>query len=269
MLLFAAGCLSAAIPGAGHLLRRLRLRGALWLAGWTIFLAISVVLQPWKDSDWLLVAIVLGFLVLTACSIDAAFACTDEDMRATRWAVALYACIALAASAYENMTCWRLAGFANQLVYVTQMEPTVQRGDIVIFDTHAYRKSALHRGDIVWMKNSSDPNGTVRRVIAVPGDTIEGKNGRIILNNVTIQESYVPGGSASIDVSASNDLDLKMLYNFESVKLGPDQFFVMGDNRAVSYDSRQTGPVNRSAIAGKALYIRNPNNSSRDGKPLE
>jgi len=267
--LFVAGCLSAVIPGAGHFFRKLKMRGAIWIAGLAVYLVLTVCLRPWSSSDGFLGAIVVGSILLVAAGIDAAFARTEEDHRATKFAIALYACIALTASAFENITIWKLAGFRNTTMYSAQMDPTIKNGETVVFDTRAYRNAVPHRGDIVTLDNTSNLNGAIKRVVAIPGDTIEERDGHVILNNVQIQESYVPGGQASIDVSASNDPDLKRLYNFEPVKLGHDQYFVMGDNRALSYDSRQTGPVKRNAISGKALYLMNQQDSGRDGRPLD
>jgi len=109
----------------------------------------------------------------------------------------------------------------------------------------------------------------LKRVIAIPGDTIEGKNGQIILNNIPIRESYIAAGSTSIDVSSSGDQNLKKLYTFGPVIVEAGRYFLVGDNRGLSLDSRLTGPVDLDQIRGKAVYIAKSSNDSRDGKRLD
>ena len=267
--LFTAGCLSAAIPGAGHFFRKLMGRGVLWISAFVLFLIATILLKPWHGPDGLMTAILAGTVLICAAGIDAAFAQTEEHSRATKAAIALFACIAFIASIYANQMAWKIGGYKLYSIQSTSMEPTVNKGEAVVVDLHAYRHAVPHRGDVVAGKNYADSVVSLKRVIAVPGDTISGMNGQITLNNVQIQESYVPAGSTTIDVSNTTDPNFKKLYNFGPVTLGPGEYFLMGDNRGLSYDSRITGPLKLDAIAGKALYIVNKQSDERDGKRLD
>jgi len=268
MRLFIAGCLSSVIPGVGHLFRKLRKRGLLWLAGFVAFLIATVLIKPWRDSDGIMIAFVLGSILFAAAGIDAAFASTEEDLRTTKWAALLFACIAFIASISLSQLVWRVNGYNTISVFFPSMDPTIKLGDTVVVDTNAFRHARPGRGDVV-LARAFDQRDMPWRVTAIPGDTIEGKNGQITLNNVQIRESYVSGGATSIDVSSSDDERMKKLYTFGPVKLGPDEYFLMGDNRPLSQDSRINGPVKLSSIHGKALYIINKNDDARDGKHLD
>ncbi len=267
--LFTAGCLSSVVPGAGHFFRKLVTRGFLWMASFVFFLIGTFALRPWQSEDGLTIAILIGAALICAAGVDAAFIATEEDVRATKWSVALFACIAFIASIYGNQLVWSIGGYKLYSIRSSSMEPTVTTKDSVVVDRHAYWHATPKRGDVV--VSSAYDNGiiTLKRVTAIPGDTIGGTNGQITLNNVQIQESYVPAGSTSIDVSNSTDSNFKKLYNFGPVKLGPGEYFLMGDNRGLSYDSRITGPAKLDTIGGKALYIVNKEDDERDGKRLD
>ncbi len=267
--LFVAGCLSSVIPGAGHFYRKLVSRGFVWLTAFLFSLVATLLLKPWRSPDGLLAAILLGTILICAAGVDGAFAGTSEDVRATRWAVALFACIAFIASIYGNQIVWRINGYKLYRIPSVSMSPTVQKGDAVVADMHAYRNAVAHRGDVVISNSYANETVSLKRVIAIPGDTISGTNGQVTLNNTQIQEAYIPAGQVSIDVANVSDPTMQKLYNFGPIKLGPGEYFLMGDNRGVSYDSRITGPVKLDSIAGKALYIVNKQDEARDGKRLD
>lgn len=152
------------------------------------------------------------------------------------------------------------------------MEPTIHRNEGVVANMHAYRGVSPHRGDVVIFDNPEDRGHPfLKRVIAIPGDTIQGHDGKITLNGVPMAESYVIQGSEvpkDLSNSSSNGLVSKT-YNFGPVTLAPQEYFVMGDNRPRSYDSRHKGPVKLDAIRGQALYIFDKKHPTRDGKRLD
>lgn len=267
--LFSAGCLSSAIPGVGQFFRGQVTRGLLWASAYILFLLGTFLLRPWHDPDDMMAAILAGAGLMAAAAVDAAFIRTQQDVRATKWSVVLFVCIAFIASLFANQSVWKVDGYKLLSVLSQSMEPTLKVPDSVVADLHTYRRQTPKRGEIVVINSYEDSAVSLKRVIAIPGDTIEGKNGQITLNNVAIQESYVPAGRTAIDVSSSTDESMKKLYTFGPVKLGPGEYFLMGDNRGLSYDSRITGPVRMNAIAGKALYIINKKDDSRDGKRLD
>jgi signal peptidase I len=90
----------------------------------------------------------------------------------------------------------------------------------------------------------------VKRVEAIPGDIIEGKSGTIFLNGKELDEGF----------EKPNDPADSFLANFGPVKVHSGEYFVLGDNRPVSLDSRAPlyGPVKESEISGRALFVFNP-----------
>ncbi len=269
--LFAYGCLSSVIPGAGQYFRGLPKRGAIWFAIFLFVLIGVLIVQPWRTPDGRLPAYLVGGAILFAAGVDAAFGGTEEEFRPPVWGVLVFAAMAFITSWSVNPIAWRLTGY--QIYWVSRdMEPTVHRFDKTVADQHAYRHASPHRGDVVvtneYPLDLLHRSCSLKRVIAVPGDTIESKNGQIILNNVPIREAYIPGAT-SIDVSSSTDDNLKKRYTFGPVHLGPEELFVMGDDRGNAIDSRLRGPVKINSIRGKALYIADSSDESHDGKPLD
>jgi signal peptidase I len=126
------------------------------------------------------------------------------------------------------------------------MIPNLQSGDYLIVDEISYRLSPPQRGDIVVLKYPLDTTQRfIKRVIGLPGETVEIKNGQVnIIRNgqdITLNEKkYLP------DVSGTAGT--------VNVTLGPDSYFVMGDNRQFSYDSRSWGLLSKSDIIGRALF---------------
>lgn len=116
------------------------------------------------------------------------------------------------------------------------MEPTYHDGDkLIVFYTHN-----VAQNDIVVCWSEPLNEYIVKRVIGVPGDKIEIKNGALYRNNVRVYESYV------------NDKDWYSEYEL-SLTVGDDEYFLLGDNRNHSTDSRELGAVSKNDIFGKVL----------------
>ena len=116
----------------------------------------------------------------------------------------------------------------------------------------------IRRGDIVVFKFPQDPERDfVKRVIGLPGDTVEMRRKKVYINGTAIDEPYVhflfppaEGGGQSVDVSG-----LGVQVNYGPVQVPADQYFMMGDNRDNSEDSRFWGFMPRSYVKGKALFV--------------
>ncbi len=126
------------------------------------------------------------------------------------------------------------------------MDPTFRTGQYLIVDQLSYRFGEPDRGDVVILKYPREPRTFfIKRIIGLPGETIEIKNG-----NVTIKSPENPAGFALPEsyVFADNKGD----DSFEST-LNKDEYFVMGDNRIQSSDSRAWGALPRDLIVGRPL----------------
>ncbi|MGZ3692361.1 MAG: signal peptidase I [Pseudobdellovibrio sp.] len=137
------------------------------------------------------------------------------------------------------------------------MLPTIQLGDDVLTNKMAYdfkipftsfnlaRLNELHRGDVVVFKYPVDEKiNFVKRVIGLPGETLKIENNKVYINNRELDETYLPEDQKNI------------IYEHElEIKIPPDQYFMMGDNRTNSLDSRYWGLVPRPNIKGKAMRV--------------
>lgn len=124
------------------------------------------------------------------------------------------------------------------------MSPTFETGHYLIVDEISYRIEDPQRGEVIIFKYPKDPSRFfIKRIIGLPNETVEIKNGKVTIYNINkpeglnLEESYVKKGS---------------LENTK-VELGENEYFVMGDNRGNSSDSRFWGALPKDMIVGKAF----------------
>lgn len=127
----------------------------------------------------------------------------------------------------------------SRLVEGHSMEPTLHNQQRLLISRMAYSGYAdPQRGDIVVFHAWDSSEDYIKRVIGVPGDTVAVEDGKVFVNGAAVDEPYIRG-----ETNGSND---------GTVVLGRDDYYVMGDNRGNSADSRLHGALPRSAIVGKA-----------------
>ena len=127
------------------------------------------------------------------------------------------------------------------------MQLGLHTGESAIVNQLAYVFGAPQRGDVIVLHPPDDPSlQYIKRVIAVPGDTIQLSADAVIVNGVTLHETYVNPEDSSPNQNGAV---------IPPTHLGPGQYFVMGDNRGDSTDSRVFGAVPRQYIVGKAEVI--------------
>lgn len=127
------------------------------------------------------------------------------------------------------------------------MEPAFHNNDYLIIDELSYRLQPIARGDVVVFVPVVDPSEFyIKRVIGLPGEKISIRDGVI-----TIKNNEFPNG---FDVKETY-IDEYTYGNVNDLVLGEDEYFVLGDNRDNSSDSRRIGPVKKSAIVGR-VWLR-------------
>lgn len=136
----------------------------------------------------------------------------------------------------------------------TSMLPRLEDHDRLFINKFVYHISAIHRGDVVVFHYPRDPEKSyIKRVIALPGDRLRIDRGRVWLNGKPQREGYVP----------EQFRDSKSL---AEIVVPEDSYFMMGDHRSISSDSREFGPVDRDLIYGKAVFVYWP---TRDAGVVE
>lgn len=243
-----AALLSSVIPGAGQLLLRQKLQATLLLAGaftlslmyWPFRLPshyAALVLLPWST---------LGLCLLSGCA--AILTNRTEERRPSRWW--LLGCLLLAFVAAWGHSIWEFwaSGFRPVAIPSRSMESTVLAGDRVLVDLRYYRRVAPSQGDIIIFRKEA--LFVIKRVMAVGGNTIQGKNGFVSVNGTQLNEPYARHLSPDYQFEP-------WLHDFGPFTLPPGKLFVMGDNRDISLDSRSPdyGPVDVRDIVGKPLYV--------------
>ena len=128
------------------------------------------------------------------------------------------------------------------------MENTFDDGDYILIDEISYRFKEPQRGDVVIFRYPQDRSQFfIKRVIGLPEETIEIKNGQVIIHNKQHPEGFTLNEPYLMPIQHTIG-DLR-------IKLDPNEYFVLGDNRLQSSDSRRWGPVNRSLITGR-VFLR-------------
>lgn len=127
------------------------------------------------------------------------------------------------------------------------MVPTFKNGDFILTDKLSYRFGDHKKGDIIVLKNPRDETQDfIKRIIATPGDTIKVEEGSVYVNGRKVSEEYLPSDTRT---RAGN-----FLIEGSQIKTGPNQYFVFGDNRDHSSDSREWGAVTQEEIVGKVFF---------------
>jgi signal peptidase I len=146
-----------------------------------------------------------------------------------------------------------ISGFASVLIITflyqpvrvegTSMLPRLEDRDRLFINKFVYHISAIERGDVVVFHYPRDPEKSyIKRVIALPGDRLEIDHGVVWLNGVRQSENYVPD-------------EYRDRRSMAEIIVPDGRYFMMGDHRSISSDSREFGAVERGLIYGKAVFV--------------
>lgn len=129
------------------------------------------------------------------------------------------------------------------------MFPTFKNGEYILTNLITLRFDDPKKGDVIVFKSPTDENKDfIKRIIAVPGDSVYLKEGFVYVNGEKINESSYLGA----DVRTYGGAFMK---EGEPVTVPPDSYIVMGDNRPFSSDSREWGFLKKSSVIGKSFFV--------------
>lgn len=114
------------------------------------------------------------------------------------------------------------------------MKNTLKNGDILLL----YKLSSIDRFDIIVLDEEKDNEKIIKRVIGLPGETVAIKKEKIYINDKVIDDEYAYGQTS----------------DYNKVTLKDDEYFILGDNRLISKDSRYFGPIKENEIKGKIVF---------------
>jgi signal peptidase I len=255
-----AGVLSVLAPGCGHLYLGRPELGLCWFVSIVLFviagefIARSPLLPPALNLAWVLIPFAgYVFLVRSAVSLARSVRYTYERTGWNRWYVYLGVLLAMMGISSFFSDQLRERVVQSYKIPSGAMTPTLLIGDHIYVDKLSYHTgSDPQRGDIIVFKFPEDETKDfVKRIVALPGDTIELRNKQVILNGVQVDDiTYTQRIDPGVIDASINPRD-----NFGPVTVPDSSYFVLGDNRDQSLDSRFWGFVDASKIRGKVTVI--------------
>jgi signal peptidase I len=128
------------------------------------------------------------------------------------------------------------------------MAPNFENGDYLIIDEISYRLREPQRGEVVVFRNPrSQGQRFIKRIIGLPGETIKFREGRVLISNG--EKEFILDESIYMPTLTQTEPR-----SFESITLKRDEYFLLGDNRRNSYDSRMFGSLPRENIIGRVIF---------------
>jgi signal peptidase I len=231
--------LSLIQPGAGHVLLGSVRRGMVWAIG---MVGVGLIA---------LAVLVVGYV---GCAVDT----MRLVARRPRWLVVLAGWVALVVvgsglggmirSFYKDR-------YAQAFTIPSgSMRDTLLVGDYILVDKSIYRTQSPRRGDVVVFRYpGNERRHFIHRIVGTPGDTLQLRDAQVLINGNALDEPYVradPRAGGQTGAAAC-----PYAYGCEALVVPPDSYFVMGDDRGNSQDSRYWGFVRREKITGRAFVI--------------
>jgi signal peptidase I len=255
-----AGLLGLFTVGLGHVYVGRAAKGSVGFVlrhGLSLLAGAALVWGPWPRLALFLYLLPLGVYVyfLVDAMVTARRFREYRLKRYNRWYV--YLLVFLAAYAITGMMAVLVRSHIAQTFYIpsNSLEPTILLGDHLTIDKRAYRSRDPERGDLVMFESIEDPDVLVlKRVIGLPGDRLEIRDKRLFIDGQPQSEPYVEHRDPEIFPASSPSEQMRLRDN-QTVTVPEGRYFLMGDNRDLSYDSRFFGAVPRESILGGGRMV--------------
>jgi len=144
--------------------------------------------------------------------------------------------------------------FQPFIVEGSSMEPDFHNGEYLLVEKIGYHLSAPARGDVIVFQFPNNPSvDYIKRIIGLPGETVRIVSNQVYINNKLLPENYLTPGEIT-DVNSQPDQPYE-------ITLASNQYFMMGDNRQHSSDSREWGPLDQKFIIGKTTLVLYPHSN--------
>jgi signal peptidase I len=150
--------------------------------------------------------------------------------------------------------------FESVVIPTSSMRPTILPNERVLLRKIRYH--TVHRFDIVVIANSATGKRLAKRIIGLPGDRIRlADSWKVYINDIPLvyknesSSTLIESGHHLIAVESKSAVQIPTRFGKQDFLLGPDEYFVLGDNRLASDDSRQFGPIKRDEIQGKICLV--------------
>jgi signal peptidase I len=272
-----AAALSLALPGLGHLYAG-SIRQAIWAVGLVVLsILLSTIGALFVPGPWNLFLVWLGpalwalaipiHAAITAARAPKPFALQPFN----RWYIYLLFALSGRGIGVMILAALRLYVVGAFRIPSGAMEPTLLVGDFIYVDKTARARDHLEPGDLAVFTSTEEPISVIKRVIGVPGDTLAMRDGQILRNGAPLEERYTlltdPEKSED-DVQRAKMRAWQLEYLAgDSTSYAPDLhdwgpivvpasgYFMMGDNRDASYDSRYYGLIPAENILGRPTMV--------------
>ncbi len=129
---------------------------------------------------------------------------------------------------------------ATVIIDGASMEPSLSSGDTCLLNRLEPLLGSVDRGEVVVLQDRGPSDYAIKRVIGLPNDEVEIRDGHVFVNGKELVEEYLAKGTSTVSPKRDHD----------RIVVGPESYFVLGDNREISEDSRYYGPIKKSALLG-------------------
>jgi signal peptidase I len=270
--------LSILFPGLGQMYAG-KGRKAIVFAAATILLYILLTQFFMASFIGVLVFLVLYIAFRIWVLVDAILSCSREkiEKKYNRWyIVVLVSAVFFIIQVFIPVeVILELSRYRTFVMPSVSMLNTIQPGDRFVIDTGFYKTRKPSRGDVIMIRDDlliSEFNKYpffIKRCVALEGDTVEIKDNILYINDRKVTEPYAFFDTSITDSFTDLEENLDQVENYKQTIVPDNCYFLLGDNRYNSKDSRATGADSMRFLAGKALYIFFSSDPKRIGKQIE